>query len=74
MGEFLANGDIGSDAAVEKVMGEFFDDRCDGGCYGLEVVEYGYPYLQVDTGSPGEGFMRGAEYEKHCRGKDGEKR
>jgi hypothetical protein len=73
VGEFLADGYIGRNAPIEKIMGKFSDDRRDRLGEGREVVENNYPHLQVDTGSPGEGIMGGADDEQQRRGQNGEK-
>ncbi|GAB7028323.1 hypothetical protein JCM15764A_35710 [Geotalea toluenoxydans] len=57
MGEFLADGDVCGDAAVEEIIGKFTDNGCHGRLQCLKVVEYGGAQLQVNSGTPGECFM-----------------
>jgi DNA polymerase len=62
VGELLADGDVGGDAAVEEVVRERTDYRRHGGPDEGQVVQEIAAELQVDAGTPGEGICRKEQY------------
>ena len=57
VGEFFAQGDVGTDAAVEKILGVRREQRLKRAGQGLRVGEDLGADLQMNTDAPGQSLL-----------------